>query len=320
MAGTKSEKKILLTGVTGQVGSELFQCLQHLGTVIPTVAKGESFPAKCVEMDLADADSIQRVFAEVKPDLVVNPAAYTAVDRAEQDEDKAFKVNARAPALLAELTKKSRAALVHFSTDYVYPGSGTHAHRELDPVGPLNAYGRTKLAGDEAIAATGGNYLILRTSWVYGIIGHNFVHTMLRLASERETLSIINDQIGAPTSARTLADVTSMILSATVDQSGFSRLAERKGIYHCVNAGHTSWYDFAQEIFRLARQQGLNLKAKEITPIPTESYTTPARRPKNSRLSLDKLSLTFQITPSRWDSALAWAMPFIIAQGQLNRS
>ena len=176
----------------------------------------------------------------------------------------------------------------------------------------MNTYGKSKLAGDEAIASIGGSYVILRTSWVYGIVGNNFVKTMLRLGGERESLQIVGDQIGAPTSARTLSDITSMILAMTVNKNGFGALAERKGIYHAVNSGVTSWYEFAREIFRLAAEHGAPLKLKDLKSIATEAYPTPARRPKNSRLSLEKLSTTFQITPAAWDAALAWAMPFIL--------
>ena len=305
-------RTILLTGVTGQVGSELYHCLQHLGTVVPTINKGEAFAGKALELDLSDADSILAVVNEVRPDLIVNPAAYTAVDKAEQEEVLAMKVNARAPEIFAEWAKVHGASLVHFSTDYVYPGTGTQLYREDDTVGPLNVYGRSKLVGDEAVASIGGSYVILRTSWVYGIVGNNFVKTMLRLGGERESLQIVGDQIGAPTSARTLSDITSMILAATVSKHGFGALAERKGVYHAVNSGVTSWYEFAREIFRLAVEHGVQHKLRDGKSIATEAYPTPARRPKNSRLSLEKLSTTFQITPAAWDAALAWAMPFIV--------
>jgi len=309
---SKPSRIILLTGVTGQVGSELYHCLQHLGTVVPTINKGEAFAGKALELDLSDADSIRAVLKDVRPDLIVNPAAYTAVDKAEQEEALAMKVNARAPEIFAEWAKAHDASLVHFSTDYVYPGTGTQLYREDDAVGPLNTYGKSKLAGDEAVAAIGGSYVILRTSWVYGIVGNNFVKTMLRLAGERESLNVVGDQIGAPTSARTLSDITSMILASSVTKQGFGALAERKGVYHAVNSGVTSWYDFAREIFRLATAHGVPLKLKDLKSIATEAYPTPAQRPKNSRLSLEKLATTFQITPASWDAALAWAMPFIV--------
>ena len=300
-----SRPSILLTGVTGQVGGELYNCLQHLGNVVPTVARGERFNSKSIEMDLTDPDSITQVCATVRPSLIVSPAAYTAVDKAEQDEKTAFAVNAVAPGVLAECAKKYGAAMVHYSTDYVYPGVGSEPHTELSPVGPINVYGKSKLAGDEAIAASGVPYLILRTSWVFGIFGHNFVRTMLKLGSEREVLKVINDQIGSPTSARTLADVTAMMLASVRTKHGFAALSERGGVYHVTNSGFTSWYDFALEIFRQAKLRGVHLKVKDVEAIPTESYPTPARRPKNSRLSLAKLADNFGITPARWEDGLS---------------
>jgi dTDP-4-dehydrorhamnose reductase len=299
---------ILLTGVTGQVGGELYNCLQHLGKVVPTVARGERVGGHALEMDLTDPDSIMQVCASVRPSLIVSPAAYTAVDKAEQEESTAYAVNAKAPEVLAAAAKKYGAALVHYSTDYVYPGVGTEPHTELSPVGPVNVYGKSKLAGDEAIVASGVPHLILRTSWVFGIYGHNFVKTMLKLGSERDTLKIISDQIGSPTSARSLADITAMMLASVRTKHGFAALADRGGTYHVTNSGFTSWHDFALEIFRIARLHGRELKIKTVEPIPTESYPTPARRPRNSRLSLAKLSESYGIAPSGWQEALAWVM------------
>ncbi|MBM4254009.1 MAG: dTDP-4-dehydrorhamnose reductase [Deltaproteobacteria bacterium] len=305
----QSSPSILLTGVTGQVGGELYNCLQHLGKVVPTVARGERFGAQALEMDLTDPDSIRQVCAAVRPSLIVSPAAYTAVDKAEQDEATAFAVNAKAPEILAACAKQYGAAMVHYSTDYVYPGVGTEPHTELSPVGPINVYGKSKLAGDEAIVASGVPHLILRTSWVFGIHGHNFVKTMLKLGSERETLKIISDQIGSPTSARTLADITAMMLASVRSRKhGFAPLADRGGIYHVTNSGFASWYEFAIEIFRIARLQGTELKVKDVDAIATEAYPTPARRPKNSRLSLAKLADNYGIMPATWQEALALMM------------
>jgi dTDP-4-dehydrorhamnose reductase len=307
---TAKRQKILLTGVTGQVGTELYISLQNLGEVIPTIAPGEKFWGKALTMDLADPASIRSVINEVKPTLIVNPAAYTAVDKAEEQTTLATKINSEAPAILSELSQKLSASLIHYSTDYVYPGVGTAPYHEESPLGPLNHYGKSKLAGDQAILASKGASLIFRTSWVYGIIGQNFVKTMLRLGKDRATLKVINDQWGAPTFARTLADVTALIIARGGNDLN-SYFSEHHGVYHLVNGGETNWHEFAEKIFELARLQGYAGDVSEIIPIPTSEYPTPAKRPHNSRLSCEKLKAHFGITPPEWQTALAWAMPLI---------
>ena len=304
--------KILLTGTTGQVGTELLAVLQSIGRVIPTIAPGESFLlGKALVMDLADADSIRQVVRDIKPDLIVNPAAYTAVDRAESEIELVTKINSRAPAILAELAKELRAGLIHYSTDYVYSGQGTTPFHEEEPTRPLNQYGKSKLAGDQAVTAIDGAHLIFRTSWVYGIVGNNFVKTMLRLGGDRSQLQVIDDQIGTPTFARTIADITAMIIAQNLADLP-ARLRENRGIYHLTCRGETSWYGFACRIFEEARKQGYAGALSEVIPIPTTQYPTPAPRPMNSRLSLQKLEETFNITPCHWEEALAWAMPHIL--------
>lgn len=278
--------KILLTGIPGQVGSELRQSLSHLGRVIAVSQH---------DVDLTDTDAVVSLIDDVRPNVIVNPAAYTAVDKAEDEEELAFAVNRKAPSVLAEMCKKIGALLIHYSTDYVYDGEGSLPYKENDAGNPLNIYGRSKLAGDEAIKASGCDYLILRTSWVYGFHGHNFVKTMLKLADTLSELRIVDDQIGSPTSARTLADVTALLLSR-----GLNDLREKKGIYHLTNTGFTSWYEFACEIFRIK-----NIQIK-VDPVPSEFYKTKAKRPKNSRVSLDKLNDTFGIIPADWRESLKW--------------
>ena len=304
--------KILLTGVTGQVGGELLIALQNIGEVVPAIAPGESFPyGKALVMDLADPGAMRRTVRELKPDLIVNPAAYTAVDKAETESALALKINGEAPGVLAELARELQAGFIHYSTDYVYPGQGDAPYHEDSPTAPLNEYGRSKLAGDQAVQAVGGAYLIFRTSWVYGIVGHNFVKTMLRLGKDRATLKVVGDQFGAPTFARTLADATAMILAQSLpDLNG--RLAAQRGVYHLVCGGETSWWGFAQQIFATARQHGYQGSVQEVLSIATREYPTPAARPLNSRLSCRKLEECFRLRPCSWEAALAWAMPGIL--------
>jgi dTDP-4-dehydrorhamnose reductase len=299
--------RILLTGVTGQVGSELFITLQNLGEVIPTIGPGETFFRPAVTLDLASADSIATVVDTVKPDLIVNPAAYTAVDKAEDEWEIAFKVNGLAPSILADIAKKNNIGLIHFSTDYVYKGEGSTPYKEDAPTGPLNNYGKSKLAGDNAIEAVDGASLILRTSWVYSPTGNNFVKTMLRLGKDIPFLRIINDQFGAPTYSRTLADITAMII-AKANGNIFEYLSSRRGVYHVANSGETTWYDFANKIFELAFKYGYKGVIKEIAPVSTKDYPTSAIRPHNSRLCCDKLYEHFGIKPVMWDIALEWAI------------
>ncbi|QNB10650.1 dTDP-4-dehydrorhamnose reductase [Paraburkholderia bannensis] len=287
---------ILLTGVNGQVGFELARNLQGLGNV---VALGRD------KLDLTDLDQLRRVVQDVKPQLIVNPAAHTAVDKAESEAGLAMRLNAEAPAVLAEQAKKLGAALVHYSTDYVFDGSKVGEYEETDLTNPQNIYGESKLAGEQAIAASGCSHLIFRTSWVYGTRGKNFLLTMLRLGAERDQLSVVSDQFGAPTWANTIAALTSNVLaqeSAAADRNAW--WAEHSGVYHLTAGGATSWHGFAEAIFELA-----DLATKpQVNPIPASSYPTPAKRPVNSRMSNDKLARTFRVRAPHWREALQLCM------------
>ncbi|OHZ01569.1 dTDP-4-dehydrorhamnose reductase [Salinicola sp. MIT1003] len=282
---------ILILGGSGQVGFELQRALAPLGNCI---APGRR------SLDLQDAAAVVRLLDELGPSLVVNAAAWTAVDAAEKSRDEAFRLNAALPAQLADYCASHSAKLVHYSTDYVYPGGGDTAWQETSETGPLSVYGKSKLAGDEAVLASGADALIFRTSWVYSARGHNFMKTMLRLAREREALRIVGDQIGAPTPARLIAEVTLL----AVKQRGEGRL--EPGLYHLAPRGETNWHGFAQAIFRHAEALGETLRVKpdQVVSIATANYPTPARRPLNSRLSLEKVEQALGITLPNWESQL----------------
>lgn len=282
---------MLLTGANGQVGWELRRTLSSLGQVTAVDSRA---------MNLTDPDAIRRVLAEVKPRIIVNPAAYTAVDKAEAEPELARKVNAEAPGILAEEAAKSGALLVHYSTDYVFDGSGQRPWREDDVPGPLNVYGATKLAGEQAIAASGCRHLIFRTSWVYGARGANFLLTMRRLMRERTELKIVNDQIGAPTWCRGLAEATAQVLAQLASPLRGADKPEPWGIYHMTHDGETSWHGFAQAILDLEAPQ----IPPHLVPIPSGDYPTPARRPLNSRLDNGKLARVFGIRLPPWHQAL----------------
>jgi dTDP-4-dehydrorhamnose reductase len=310
-ARERCRPRILLTGKTGQVGWELARSLWALGDVVATerTSNESAIPA----IDLREPASIRSCIRYVKPDVIINAAAYTAVDKAESEPDVAVAINAHAPGILAEEAARLGAILVHFSTDYVFDGTGEQPWKEDDPAGPLNVYGRSKLAGEEAIRASEVPHLILRTSWVFGVRGANFVRTMLRLAAERTSLSIVNDQIGAPTSARLVADTTALILSqARGNYAPF--LQEFGGTVHLASAGQTSWHEFATEIFRLATQRGQRLAISEVIPIPSSAYPTPATRPKNSRLDCSRLAHRFGLIPPSWQATLADCLDGLLAQ------
>jgi dTDP-4-dehydrorhamnose reductase len=284
--------KILLTGKNGQVGYELERSLQGLGEV---VALDRS------QMDLADLRQVREVIRQVQPNLIVNPAAYTAVDKAESEVELAMRINGDAPGVMAEEAKKLGAAMIHYSTDYVFDGSKDGAYVEDDAPNPINIYGKSKLAGEEAIRAAGIPHLIFRTSWVYGLRGRNFLLTVLRLAQEREELRIVADQVGAPTWSRTLADTTAHVLSqARAAQDQQQWWTEHAGVYHLTAQGHTSWHGFTQAIIA---HPGV-AKKPVVTPITTEDYPVPAPRPRNSVLNCDKLKQRFCDVP-HWQTALA---------------
>lgn len=287
--------KILVTGRSGQVGYELERSLQGLGEIVAIDSE---------KMDLADFDAIRAVMREVKPSLVVNPAAYTAVDKAESEPELAMRINGEAPGVIAEEARKLGAAVIHYSTDYVFDGNKAGPYNENDVAMPLNVYGRTKLAGEQAVQASGAPHLILRTSWVYGMRGRNFLLTVRRLAAERDELRIVNDQCGAPTWCRTIADTTAHIVAKLGTGKhdvgiDLDLWQAKSGLYHLTAQGQTSWHGFAQTIVAHWTTE----RKPTVIPIATKDYPTPARRPLNSVLSSQKLMETFCQLP-RWDSAL----------------
>ena len=289
-------KKILLTGANGQVGWELQRTLACLGQVR---ACGRE------QLDLGNADSIVAIVRDTRPDIIVNAAAYTAVDKAETEPELALALNSKAPGILAAEAKKLGALLVHYSTDYVFDGAKTSAYSEDDPTNPLSVYGRSKLAGEQAIQAENPAHLILRTSWVYSARGRNFLLTMLRLAREKEELRVVADQIGAPTWCRMIAEASALILA----RHPINALRERSGVYHLSAAGEISWHGFAEAIFANARL----IKMPRVIPISSAEYPLPARRPLNSLLSNHKLAATFNIQPPDILSSLRLCMHEFVA-------
>ncbi len=278
--------RILLTGINGQLGWELQRSLQPLGSVLALDR---------ARFDLADPDRMRTVLAEIKPDIVVNPAAYTAVDKAESESGLAMAINAKAPGILAETVRQLGALLVHYSTDYVFDGSKPAPYSETDPPAPINAYGRSKQAGEEAIQASGCRHLIFRTSWIYGLRGHNFLRTMLRLARERDELSVVADQVGAPTWSRMVAETTALALARHTGQ---------QGLYHLTANGETTWHGFAAAIMATAQRLGLLDRTPVIRRITSADFPTPARRPANSRLCCERLRNDFGLQLNAWEADL----------------
>jgi len=292
--------KILLAGREGQVAWELRRALSPLGEVIALDRK--TTPS----LDLGQADSIRQAVETVRPGLIVNAAAYTAVDKAEQDRDTAFAVNGEAPGILAEQALRFGAGLVHYSTDYVFPGDANTPYREADATGPQGVYGASKLAGEQAVQAAGAPHYILRTAWVYGNRGGNFLLTMLRLMRERELLRVVNDQLGAPTWSRLIAEATSLLIARSLDADGQFAPGERAGIYHLSSSGQASWFEFAQAIREAGLAAGLLADTcARVEGIPSSEYPTPAKRPAYSVLSNDKLSEAFGLRMPDWREALA---------------
>lgn len=291
-------KRILLTGKDGQVGWELQRSLAPLGKVWAYDRHG---------LDLHHPEAIRNAIREVKPDIIINAAAYTAVDKAEEEEAAAHAINAIAPGIMAEEAKKCGAIFVHYSTDYVFNGSSKKPYLENDPVLPMNVYGRTKLDGEKAVQAVNGKHLIVRTSWVYAARGKNFLLTMLRLGKEKELLKIVNDQVGAPTWSRFIAQGTAQVVAKAMQKSDSKDIW---GIYHLTSAGQTSWYGFAEEIFR--RQKSLHHGGSTGIPtlqaISTAEYPLPAKRPAYSVLSNDKLAHVFQVKLPDWKEGLHLCM------------
>jgi len=292
----KSRKpQLLLLGATGQVGWELARSLQPLGEVVLADRRIANFD---------NPDSLAACVTRAAPDVIVNAAAYTAVDQAEQDEAIALRINGEAPRVLAQAAQRARALLIHYSTDYVFAGTGERAWQPEDPVDPQNAYGRTKLAGEQSIAAIGGDWLVFRTSWVYASRGRNFVRTMLKLGTERERLRVVADQIGAPTSARLIADATAQALAVALAERREGRF--QSAVHHLCAAGHTSWHGFAEALFErwqvLSPESPLALRALEA--IASSEYPTPAKRPLNSRLDCAAFERRFGLTLPPWQRGL----------------
>jgi dTDP-4-dehydrorhamnose reductase len=287
--------KILLLGKGGQVGWELQRALASLGQVIAL-----DFDSTDLCGDFTDLQGLAASVRTVKPDVIVNAAAHTAVDKAESEPDLARTINALAPGVLASEAAAIGALLVHYSTDYVFDGSGDKAWREEDATGPLSVYGRTKLEGEQLIRASTCSHLIFRTSWVYAARGGNFAKTMLRLAAEREKLTVIDDQFGAPTGADLLADVTAHAIRAAASR------AELSGTYHLVASGVTTWHAYARHVigFALANAKALKLGVENIEPVPTSAFPTPATRPANSRLDTAKLCDTFGLRMPSWQAGV----------------
>jgi len=285
--------KILLTGTTGQVGWELRRALMPLGEIIAPDRHA---------LDLANPDSIRAMIRNVQPDAIVNPAAYTAVDKAESEPELAIAINSIAPEIMAEEALRLRAVMIHYSTDYVFDGQKTTPYTEQDPTNPLGVYGKTKLAGEQAIQAVGGAHLILRTSWVYSRMGKNFLLTMLRLARERQELKVVSDQIGAPTWSRSIAEITAAIMFADLD-----RWQDFNGIYHLSASGKTNWYEFAKEILANDPDRSKQI-IDRLIPITTAEYPTPAQRPAYSLLDCSKLIDRFQLHIPDWLEVLKLAI------------
>ena len=293
--------RILLTGRNGQVGFELQRALAPLGTVIAV---------ERTECDLESETSLRNAIRKAEPDIIVNPAAYTAVDRAESEVARAHAVNAVAPGIIGTEAARRGALVVHYSTDYVFDGIASGWYDEEDAVSPQGVYGQSKLAGEKSLAASGARHLIFRTSWVFGAHGANFAKTMLRLAAERDELKIVADQIGAPTSAALIADVTAhAIRKIQIDHNG-----PQDGVYHLAAGGETNWHAYARHVIETARRAGMPIQvaADAILPIATAEYPTPARRPPNSRLDTAKLQKTFGLTLPHWQLGLDYVLQQII--------
>lgn len=292
MSLSQTQPRILILGAQGQLGRELGRSFAGFGAITA---------ADRATVDLASAEQIRAAVRRERPEVILNAAAYTAVDRAESEPELARAINAEAPGILAEEARKAGALLVHYSTDYVFDGSKRSAWTEEDLPHPLNEYGASKLAGEQAIQAVGGQYLMFRTSWVYGPHGKNFLLTMLRLGAERDKLAVVDDQVGAPTTAIELARATRAIVEGVLG-GRFGGPDNWAGLYHMTCGGQTSWFGFAQAIF--ARAAVWDMKTPELTAIPSEAYPTPAKRPRNSVLCNEKLRARFGVRLAEWTAAL----------------
>lgn len=280
--------KILILGANGQVGYELQRSLLPLGEVIALDR---------TQADLTQLEKLKQILIDLKPDVIVNAAAYTAVDKAEEEQELAMLINGTAPGVIAEAAKQLDALFIHYSTDYVFDGTKTEPYTEKDTPNPINVYGKTKLAGEKAIQQSGCNYFIFRTSWVYAARGNNFAKTMIRIFQEKDELSVVSDQLGVPTSAELIADVTSACLIQALQKD-----TNLSGVYHLAPSGNTSWYGFAQYLLEKGKLivDGLSNHSIDLNPIATSQYPTPAKRPENSLLNTNKISQTFDVFMPPW--------------------
>lgn len=303
MIGKRKPARILLTGRNGQVGFELQRALAPLGELVAI---------DFIQCDFSDEVALRRIVREVAPDIIANPAAYTDVDQAESEPERAHAINSRAPAILGEEARKRGALLVHYSTDYVFDGSKVGFYTEDDEPNPQSVYGQSKRAGESAVQLSGAHHMILRTSWVCGAHGGNFAKTILRLAAERESLNVVADQWGAPTSAALIADVTAQLLGRYLREGGEHFPF---GCYHLVAGGETTWHEYARTIVRVAQAAGrpLKLTPEAICAIGTADYPSPAPRPANSRLDTRKLRETFGLELPDWRQGLDHILPRILA-------
>ncbi|MEX0387231.1 dTDP-4-dehydrorhamnose reductase [Spiribacter onubensis] len=295
----------LLLGGEGQLGWELRRALAPLGTLIALTRRGE----RDLSADLTQPNALAATIRDLAPNIVINAAAYTAVDRAESEREQAYAINAAAPGVLASEAKSIGGLLVHYSTDYVFDGSGDRPWQEDDPTGPLNVYGRTKLEGERAIQESGCRHLILRTSWVYAARRKNFIRTMLRLAAERESLQVVDDQYGAPTGAELIADATALAIRQCLTQQ------QEDGLYHLAASGEATWFTYAQHIIRAARDAGWPVRMSDdaIRPVSSDAFQTAAKRPHNSRLDTTRLESTFGLNMPDWRIGVDRALNEIFA-------
>jgi len=287
--------RILLLGANGQVGTELRRSLAPLGELIAATRNGQLDGEPCEQADCDDPTGLAVLVERVRPGIVVNATAYTAVDRAEQEREAAWRVNADAPGALAAACARQGARLVHYSTDYVFDGRGTRPYREDDPPNPLGVYGASKLAGEEALRAGGASHMIFRTAWVYAAHSHNFLRTMLRLGDERDVLRVVADQVGTPTPASLIADVTANALRHS---------SQPTGTWHLTAEGQTTWHGFAEAIFSGAARRGLLRRVPRVDAIASSEYPTPAARPAYSVLDTHRLRATFGISLPAWQDGL----------------
>jgi dTDP-4-dehydrorhamnose reductase len=299
--------KLLITGVSGQLGTELIPALQPVADLVAAdLVQPTPGIDKFRTLDLRNAAAVESLLEEFRPDVIVNAAAYTAVDKAESERELAFEINAAAPARLAGWAERNDAFLLHYSTDYVFDGKADRAYAESDPAAPINAYGESKLAGEQAVQDSGCRHAILRTSWIYSAHGSNFLRTMLRLARERTHLSIVADQHGCPTWARNLARVSRVVVERFSATAGSASQTEPPewGVYHYCDSPSTTWYDFANSIFQAAAAKGLLSRLPQVSAVKSDQFQTAAMRPRNSVLDTRKIEAAFRIEPARLEESL----------------